>query len=102
VSSIILTGKLIINLDAETAAIGGDPLALTGREFAVLRLLAVNKGSTVMQETFLRRLYGEVDERHLRTLRVVISKLRRKIAQAGGGDLIMTVGRCGYLLRDMI
>ena len=99
----IRTGRLIINLENRTAAVGGQLLPLAGREYAVLELLAVHKGSPVMKEMLLEHLYGEIDNARIKTLRVFVANLRRKIALATGGEyLIETVGRQGYLLCDLV
>ena len=99
--SIIQIGRLNINLDAHLADIDGMQIHLTGKEYAILELLALRKGSTMTKEMFLNHLYGGMDEPELKIIDVFICKLRKKLALASGGDnYIETVWGRGYMLRD--
>jgi len=99
--SIIKIGRLNINLDAHQADIDGALVPLTGKEYAILELLALRKGATMTKEMFLNHLYGGMDEPELKIIDVFICKLRKKLAQASGGDnYIETVWGRGYMLRD--
>jgi len=60
--SIIKTGKLMVNLEARTVEAGTRPLHLTGKEYAILELLSLRKGTTLTKELFLNHLYGGIDE----------------------------------------
>ena len=84
--SIIQIGRLNINLDAHLADIDGQTIHLTGKEYAILELLALRKGATMTKEMFLNHLYGGMDEPELKIIDVFICKLRKKLAQASGGD----------------
>jgi len=99
--SIIDTGKLKVNLDTRTAEVNGQPLHLTGKEYGILELLSLRKGTTLTKEMFLNHLYGGMDEPELKIIDVFICKLRKKLATATGGDnYIETVWGRGYVLRD--
>jgi two-component system cell cycle response regulator CtrA len=99
--SIIKTGKLTVNLDTRTVEVGGQRLHLTGKEYAMLELLSLRKGTTLTKEMFLNHLYGGMDEPELKIIDVFICKLRKKLANATGGDhYIETVWGRGYVLRD--
>ncbi|MFY8105769.1 MAG: response regulator transcription factor, partial [Elstera sp.] len=56
--SVIRTGRLTVNLDAKTADVDNKPLHLTGKEYGILELLALRKGTTLTKEMFLNHLYG--------------------------------------------
>jgi two-component system, cell cycle response regulator CtrA len=100
--SVIKTGKLAVNLDTRTVEVNGQPLHLTGKEYAILELLALRKGTTLTKEMFLNHLYGGMDEPELKIIDVFICKLRKKLAAATGGDnYIETVWGRGYVLRDL-
>jgi two-component system cell cycle response regulator CtrA len=45
--SVIRTGKLAVNLDAKTVEVGGSRVHLTGKEYAMLELLSLRKGTTL-------------------------------------------------------
>ena len=99
--SIIKTGKLAVNLDASTVEVNGQPIHLTGKEYGILELLSLRKGTTLTKEMFLNHLYGGMDEPELKIIDVFICKLRKKLSDATGGDnYIETVWGRGYVLRD--
>jgi len=99
--SVIRTGKIEVNLDAKTVDAGGQPVHLTGKEYQMLELLSLRKGTTLTKEMFLNHLYGGMDEPELKIIDVFICKLRKKLATATGGDsYIETVWGRGYVLRD--
>ena len=99
--SLIRTGKLVVNLDTRTVEVDGQPLHLTGKEYGILELLSLRKGTTLTKEMFLNHLYGGMDEPELKIIDVFICKLRKKLAAATGGqNYIETVWGRGYVLRE--
>lgn len=99
--SIIRTGRMEVNLQARTVEIDGRPIRLTGKEYAILELLSLRKGSTLTKEMFLNHLYGGIDEPELKIIDVFICKLRKKLCDAlEGENYIETVWGRGYVLRD--
>ena len=96
----ITIGKVKINLDTRTVEAAGKPVHLTGKEYGILELLALRKGSTLTKEMFLNHLYGGMDEPEVKIIDVFICKLRKKIEQATGDNYIETVWGRGYVLRD--
>ncbi len=101
--SLIRTGKLVVNLDTRTVEVDGQPLHLTGKEYGILELLSLRKGTTLTKEMFLNHLYGGMDEPELKIIDVFVCKLRKKLASATGGDnYIETVWGRGYVLRDPV
>ena len=98
--SVIHTGKLAVNLDARTVEARGEPLHLTGKEYGILELLSLRKGTTLTKEMFLNHLYGGMDEPELKIIDVFVCKLRKKIHQATGDNYIHTIWGRGYMLRD--
>ena len=99
--SVIKTGKLAVNLNTRTVEIDGQPLHLTGKEYGILELLSLRKGTTLTKEMFLNHLYGGMDEPELKIIDVFVCKLRKKLTAATGGEnYIETVWGRGYVLRD--
>ncbi|SLN16782.1 response regulator transcription factor CtrA [Pseudooctadecabacter jejudonensis] len=99
--SIIKTGAISVNLDAKTVEVDGAPVHLTGKEYQMLELLSLRKGTTLTKEMFLNHLYGGMDEPELKIIDVFICKLRKKLSEAAGGEnQIETVWGRGYVLRD--
>ena len=99
--SVITTGDLVVNLDAKTVEVAGQRVHLTGKEYQMLELLSLRKGTTLTKEMFLNHLYGGMDEPELKIIDVFICKLRKKLAAATSGEhYIETVWGRGYVLRD--
>lgn len=99
--SIIQTGRIAVNLDAKTVDVDGMPVHLTGKEYQMLELLSLRKGTTLTKEMFLNHLYGGMDEPELKIIDVFVCKLRKKLATATGDDsYIQTVWGRGYVLKD--
>ncbi|MDR5652944.1 response regulator transcription factor CtrA [Ruixingdingia sedimenti] len=99
--SMIRTGRICVNLDAKTVEVAGKTVHLTGKEYQMLELLSLRKGTTLTKEMFLNHLYGGMDEPELKIIDVFICKLRKKLAEATGGEsYIETVWGRGYVLRD--
>jgi two-component system cell cycle response regulator CtrA len=99
--SVVPTGKLTVNLDAETVNVDGSRVHLTGKEYQMLELLYLGKGMTLTKEMFMNYLYGGMDEPKPKIIDVFICKLRKKLAAASSGDkYIETVWGRGYALRD--
>ena len=99
----IRTGKLAVNLDTRVVSVNDQPVHLTGKEYAILELLSLRKGITLTKEMFLNHLYRGVGEPELKIIDVFVCTLRRKLAQATGGNhYIETVWGRGYMLRDPV
>ncbi|NQV20432.1 MAG: response regulator transcription factor [Rhodospirillales bacterium] len=101
--SIIRTGTLSVNLDTKTVEMGGKRVHLTGKEYSMLELLSLRKGTTLTKKMFLNHLYGGMDEPELKIIDVFICKLRKKLAALNDGiHYIETVWGRGYVLRDAV
>jgi len=101
--SVIQTGKLVVNLDTKTVEVDAQRVHLTGKEYQMLELLSLRKGTTLTKEMFLNHLYGGMDEPELKIIDVFICKLRKKLAAATRGEhYIETVWGRGYVLRDPV
>ena len=92
---------LRVNLDTKTVDVHNQRVHLTGKEYQMLELLSLRKGTTLTKEMFLNHLYGGMDEPELKIIDVFICKLRKKLqAATGGKHYIETVWGRGYVLRD--
>jgi two-component system cell cycle response regulator CtrA len=101
--SIIKTGMIAVNLDAKTVEVEHQTVHLTGKEYQMLELLSLRKGTMLTKEMFLNHLYGGMDEPELKIIDVFICKLRKKLLVAtGGANYIETVWGRGYVLRDPV
>jgi two-component system cell cycle response regulator CtrA len=101
--SVVRVGKMEINLDTKIVTVAGQVLPLTGKEYALMELLALKKGSTVSKDQFLNHLYGGMDEPEVKIIDVFFCKIRSKIKELSGGeDYITTVWGRGYILQDNV
>lgn len=99
--SVIRTGKLGVNLDAKTVEVDGSRVHVTSKEYAMLELLSLRKGTTLTKDMFLNHLYNGIDEPEAKIIDVFVCKLRKKLSASCGGDnYIETVWGRGYVLRD--
>lgn len=97
----IATGKIKVNLDRRLVEVEGQPVHLTTKEYAILELLSLRKGTPLTKEQFLNHLYGGMDEPEVKIIDVFVCKLRKKLEEATGGEnYIETVWGRGYVLRD--
>ena len=93
-------GPLQLNLDSREVLVSGQPVHLTGKEYAILELLVLRKGMVLTKEVFLNHLYGGMDEPEMKIIDVFICKLRKKLADGGAPNVIGTVWGRGYMVRD--
>ncbi len=99
--SVIRFDQVAINLDTRSVEVAGNIVHLTNKEYAILELLAMRKGTVLTKEMFLNHLYGGMDEPEIKIIDVFVCKLRKKLADASGGtNYIETVWGRGYMLKD--
>ena len=99
--SAVQTGYLVVNLDQKTVEIDGVRVHLTVKEYQILEILCLRKGTTLTKEMFLNQLYGGMNEPQIKIIDVFMCKLRKKLANASGGkDYVETVWGSGYVLRE--
>jgi two-component system, cell cycle response regulator CtrA len=98
--SFIRTGELTVDLDKKTVEVAGARVHLTKKEYQVLELLCLRKGTVLTKEMFLHHIYGDVDQPVLKIIDVFICNMRKKLAYISNGkDFIETVRGRGYTLR---
>ena len=99
--STIRTGRLAVNLDTRVVSVDGEAVRLTPKEYGILELLSLRKGSILTRGMFLSHVYGGMDEPQPKIIDIFMCSLRRKLAHAtGGGSYIETVRGGGYALRE--
>lgn len=95
----LVVGALCVNLERRTARVGGSELSLRTREFDLLSHLARRPGIVFSREQLLELVWaGELHDDETRTVDVHISRLRDRLASAGGDIRIETVRSVGYRL----
>ncbi len=99
---VVRTGCLEVNLNTKIVTVKGKVVHLTGKEYALLELLSLRKGTTLNKEQFLNHLYGGMDEPEMKIIDVFMCKMRKKLMKLTGGiDYIQTVWGRGYILQDV-
>lgn len=76
------------------------PLDLPRRELLVLAALAKRKEKTVLRATLEAAVYNYEEEIQSNALDAHISRLRRRLAEAGAEVSIHNIRGVGYLLRE--
>jgi len=96
----LTVGRLVFDLLSGEASIGGERLDLPRREIRVLNALTRRLGRTVLRESLEMTVYGFDDGIHSNTLDSHVSRLRRKLADAGAGLEIHSIRGVGYLMQE--
>jgi two-component system cell cycle response regulator CtrA len=97
--AIVTTGNLSVNVSMKRAMVNDAPIALTAKEYQVLEILALRKGSVITRGALLDHLYGGLDEPDVKIIDVFICMLRKKLKAAGAHPVETIWGR-GYVLQD--
>ncbi|GAA2798115.1 response regulator transcription factor [Nonomuraea dietziae] len=93
VPPVLVHGDLRLDPNSRVATRGGRRLDLSPKEFAVLELLLGAAGRAVPAEELLERAWDEAADPFTHTVKVTISRLRRKL---GDPPLVETVPQAGY------
>lgn len=92
-------GALRLDLDRHCCTWDGDAVALTVKEFGLLRCLAGMPGKVYTRDELVARAYGAGHHITDRTIDSHIRRIRKKLRDAGG-DPIETIYGLGYRLRE--
>lgn len=95
-------GNLSFDLDQAEVFIDGTRLDLPRREYLVLESLMRRAGRTVRRRVLEEDVYGSDDEIQSNSLEAHISRLRRKLSDAGAGVSIQPVRGVGYFLKHSV
>jgi two-component system cell cycle response regulator CtrA len=91
-------GPVELDPRAMEVLVNGEHVRLTGKEFAVLKLLLERKGRAITKEDFMSHLYDGSDDPETKVIDVFICKVRSKLAAAGAPDIIKTIWGKGYMI----
>jgi len=96
---VFLSGSLRIDFEAHSVFVNEKPVKLTGTEYNLLKLLAVNSGKLVTQRQILLEVWGPNAVEQTHYLRVYITQIRKKIeGDPGNPQLLLTEPGVGYRL----
>ena len=92
-------GRLRYDLRTREARVDEAALTLTRRELAILDALMRRAGRVVMRENLEAQVYGFDDEIQSNALEAHVSRLRKRLSEAGAGVLLHGVRGVGYMLK---
>lgn len=95
----VSVGRLEYDLASRETRVSGKPLSLPRRELAIMDALARRAGRVVMREHLQDQVYGFDDDISSNALEAHISRLRKRLSDAGAGVLLHGVRGVGYMLR---
>lgn len=98
--SVLRAGSLELSLDSREVRVDGAPLHLTPKEYALLELLMLKRGVSLTKGACLNHLYGTEEEPELKTVDVIVCRLRKKLAAVGLPALVQNVWGRGYKVAD--
>lgn len=84
VDNLVRVGSLVLDLSARRAHLGGQDMPLTGKEFALLQILALKAGQVLPKEQLISRLSDFEQDMSANALDILIHRLRKKLE---GSDL---------------
>ena len=91
---------LIVDCDMRSVTRGGETIALTSREFALLEYMIRTKGHVLSRGQITEHVWSYEYEGASNMIDVYIRNLRRKIDEGRDVKLIHTVRYAGYVLRE--
>ena len=100
VSDVITVGEITLNDKEHTVSVSGEKVALTFKEFEILKMFMSNPGAVFSREKLLSTVWGVDYLGESRTVDMHIKTLRHKLGIAGGQ--IKTVIGVGYRLESEV
>lgn len=98
-NSRITFGHMTLDIVAKTVETSGRRVPLSGKEYQILELLSLRRGSAVSKETLINHIYSDGEGPDSPTIGLFVFRLRKKLAAASGGEhFIETVRDQGYLM----
>ncbi|MCS0499768.1 response regulator transcription factor [Protaetiibacter mangrovi] len=94
----VVVGELELDAATLRARIGGEPVALSAREFALARLFATHPGAALDRSAILEEVWGTTRHIDPNVVDQYVRYLRRKLDPARVGFTIETVRGVGYRL----
>jgi|EndMetStandDraft_3_1072993.scaffolds.fasta_scaffold45606_3 two-component system, OmpR family, response regulator len=96
----VMFGNLAYDPVSRDVYIGGEKLPLARRELLILEALLRGRGRTVLRSTLEENVYSYDDEIQSNSLEANVSRLRRKMADAGSDLVVKNIRGIGYFLHE--
>jgi two-component system OmpR family response regulator len=94
----IAVGQIVLDSETLRVSRGDSTIAVSPKEFALLRLLAADAGTPVSRQRILEHVWGSAEHIDRNVVDQYISYLRRKLDPGECGIRIVTVRGSGYVL----
>jgi DNA-binding response OmpR family regulator len=94
--TLIEAGPILLDTGAQTVRVQGGLVRLTAKEYGILEFLMISRGQLVSRSQVLEHVWGLEMEGGDNMVEVLLGRIRRKLAQAGGGNPVTTVRGAGY------
>ena len=102
-TNILKHGPITLDLKSLRVSVNGTSVHLPRQEFSTLELLMMHPHTVIGYDRIHENLYHGTKRGADNSLKVIVSRLRTKLKEAGGGyDLITNVPRSGYIMRQLI
>lgn len=95
-TNLLKLDELVLDLEQHTVSVAADRLALTYKEYELLKLFMANPGIAFTRETLLQKVWNTEYVQESRTVDMHIRTLRQKLGSYG--HIIETVRNVGYRL----
>jgi DNA-binding response OmpR family regulator len=97
---VLSCGELRVDMGSHQAFYGEREISLTAKEFALLQHLISHKGVVVTHSEIVEKVWDMNFDMFSDVLKVMISRLRKKVEAAGEQQLIQTVRGVGYMMKE--
>lgn len=101
-SAVLAVGPILFDTIARAGTCGGQALHLSQREAALLELMMVKAGSVVSRDQIEASLYSFGDPVTPNAIEVLVSRVRKKLANLGVQDQLVTLRGVGYLMLEPV
>ncbi len=98
----IRLGEIEVDLERRRVLIQGEEIRLSGREHALLTLLAQRRGGVVTHREIIDHVWGSGAKAETQSVRVLVAQLRQKLEEEPANPRILqTEPGIGYRLADV-
>lgn len=97
-SAVLSIGQIVFDTIARAGTCRSQPLHLSQREAALLELMMIRAGSVVSRDQIEASLYSFDDPVTPNAIEVLVSRVRKKLANLGVHDQLVTLRGVGYLM----
>ena len=98
-TDLLQVADLQVDVSRRRVSRGGEPVALSPREFDLLQVLAREPGRVFSRTELSERVWQRDHQYDTRTVEIFITRLRKKVDAGGLAPLIHTVRSVGYTIR---